>query len=399
MENKQIAQEALPTIDDNSIVLKVTDDNLTKLDKAFNHESVKNLLTSVLIDTRISVETFLTQMKLAVKANPKLADIISDFKISYDWKEKKEKKTPNNQQESFKSFIACAMKSAVLGYVLDGKDASAVPFWNNKNNKFDVVFVEGIHGIKRKFKEKKIRLEWVTIYAHMNVVKTWDSDKEKMKIEIQGINDEVDYKFSKDMTLAEQRKNIKGFYLVARSIDTEKVIDSKYITLDKVWDTIMSSKTLTYYTEDTLVGDVTSAEVKENTEKGIKYKPPVKEITFWHQYFETMVLKSVIKKFIRDTAILSYDEMFGNQAVIREAEGDDYLLQEQLQNQINQLQLQLSDLQIHQPIVANLVETPDEDSMGWDEDSDNPQPDWDKLKTEVDQEINNQNELALNGGK
>ena len=112
-----------------------------------------------------------------------------------------------------------------------------------------------------------------------------------------------------------------------------------------------------------------------------------------------MVLKSTIKKFIRDTAILSYDEMFGNQAVIREAEGDDYLLQEQLQNQINQLQLQLSDLQIQQPIVANLVETPDEDSMGWDEDSDNPQPDWDKLKTELDQDINNQNELALNGVK
>lgn len=388
MENKQIAQEALPTIDDNSIVLKVTDDNLTKLDKAFNHESVKGLLTSVLIDTRISVETFLTQMKLAVKANPKLADIISDFKIqkSYDEIAKKwiEKKTPNNQQESFKSFIACAMKSAVLGYVLDGKDASAVPFWSNQNNKFDVVFVEGIHGIKRKFKEKKLRLEWVTIYAHMQVVKTWDSDKEKMKLEIQGINDEVDYKFSKDMTLNEQKKNIKGFYLVARSIDTEKVIDSKYITLDKVWNTIMSSKSLAYYSEDTLVAD------KADKQKNIK------ESTVWHEYFETMVLKSIIKKFIRDTAILSYDEMFGNQAVIREAEGDDYLLQEQLQNQINQLQLQLSDLQIQQPIVANLVETPDEDSMGWDEDSDNPQPDWDKFKTELDQDINNQNELALN---
>jgi hypothetical protein len=388
MENKQIAQEALPTIDDNSIVLKVTDDNLTKLDKAFNHESVKGLLTSVLIDTRISVETFLTQMKLAVKANPKLADIISDFKIqkSYDEIAKKwiEKKTPNNQQESFKSFIACAMKSAVLGYVLDGKDASAAPFWSNQNNKFDVVFVEGIHGIKRKFKEKKLRLEWVTIYAHMQVVKTWDSDKEKMKLEIQGINDEVDYKFSKDMTLNEQKKNIKGFYLVARSIDTEKVIDSKYITLDKVWNTIMSSKSLAYYSEDTLVAD------KADKQKNIK------ESTVWHEYFETMVLKSIIKKFIRDTAILSYDEMFGNQAVIREAEGDDYLLQEQLQNQINQLQLQLSDLQIQQPIVANLVETPDEDSMGWDEDSDNPQPDWDKFKTELDQDINNQNELALN---
>jgi hypothetical protein len=388
MENKQIAQDTLPTIDDNSIILKVTDDNLTKLDKAFNHESVKGLLTSVLIDTRISVETFLTQMKLAVKANPQLADIISDFKIqkSYDEITKKwiEKKTPNNQQESFKSFIACAMKSAVLGYVLDGKDASAVPFWSNKNNKFDVVFVEGIHGIKRKFKEKKMRLEWVTIYAHMQVVKTWDSDKEKMRLEIQGINDEVDYTFSKNMTLAEQRKNIKGFYLVARSIDTEKVIDSKYITLDKVWNTIMSSKTLAYYTEDTLVAD------KADKAKNIK------ESTVWHEYFETMVLKSIIKKFIRDTAILSYDEMFGNQAVIREAEGDDYLLQEQLQNQINQLQLQLSDLQIQQPIIANLVETPDEDSMGWDEDSDNPQPDWGKLKTELDQDINNQNELALN---
>jgi hypothetical protein len=388
MENKQIAQDTLPTIDDNSIILKVTDDNLTKLDKAFNHESVKGLLTSVLIDTRISVETFLTQMKLAVKANPQLADIISDFKIqkSYDEITKKwiEKKTPNNQQESFKSFIACAMKSAVLGYVLDGKDASAVPFWSNKNNKFDVVFVEGIHGIKRKFKEKKMRLEWVTIYAHMQVVKTWDSDKEKMRLEIQGINDEVDYTFSKNMTLAEQRKNIKGFYLIARSIDTEKVIDSKYITLDKVWNTIMSSKTLAYYTEDTLVAD-----------KADKAKK-IKESTVWHEYFETMVLKSIIKKFIRDTAILSYDEMFGNQAVIREAKGDDYLLQEQLQNQINQLQLQLSDLQIQQPIIANLVETPDEDSMGWDEDSDNPQPDWDKLKTELDQDINNQNKLALN---